>query len=153
MPLCHERVRSVRQVVAQVLIDKPLAQGLLTGTHDPAALRVFGDGDHRRRKRWFTPAALAILTDGLDELRRHVGDGTGELVRIALWSCLDRYAHAAVLVGFTTPEQIEMNLTCLGEPPTSTELATAREIMGRVQAKLDAGGKVFTDEQPTEAQS
>jgi|SRR5215470_446701 len=85
-----------------VLINKPLAQGLLTGSHNPAASRVFGEGDHRTRKRWFTPAALAILTEGLDELRRHVGGGTQELVRIALWSCLDRYVHAAVLVGFTT---------------------------------------------------
>lgn len=37
-----------------VLINKPLAQGLLTGSHHPAAPRVFGEGDHRARKRWFT---------------------------------------------------------------------------------------------------
>ncbi|MBV9139672.1 MAG: hypothetical protein JO115_01900 [Pseudonocardiales bacterium] len=71
-------------------------------------------------------------------------------MRIALWSCLDRYKHAAVLVGFSTPEQIEMNLTCLGQPPAGEELAVAREIMGRVQAQLDASGEVFVDEHRTQ---
>lgn len=133
-----------------VLINKPLAQGLLTGSHYPtAAPRVFGEGDHRRRKRWFTPTALGIIAEGLEELQAHVGRSTQELVRIALWSCLDRYEHAAVLVGFSTIEQIEMNLTCLGQSPTSTELAEAREIMGRVQVRLDASGEVFVDEYPT----
>ena len=134
-----------------VLINKPLAQGLLTGRYHPTASRVFGEGDHRRRKRWFTPAALAIITEGLGELRRLVGETTEDLVRIALWSCLQRYKHAAVLVGFTTPEQIDMNLTCLGQPPTGEELSTVREIMARVQAQLDARGEVFLDEYPAAA--
>ncbi|MGH3694603.1 MAG: endonuclease/exonuclease/phosphatase family protein [Pseudonocardiaceae bacterium] len=69
-------------------------------------------------------------------------------MRIALWSCLQRYEHAAVLVGFTTPEQIEMNLSCLGQPPTGEELSMAREIMNSVQAQLDATGAVFLDESP-----
>lgn len=34
-----------------VLVNKPLAQGLLTGCHHPTAPRVFGEGDHRRRNR------------------------------------------------------------------------------------------------------
>jgi aryl-alcohol dehydrogenase-like predicted oxidoreductase len=129
-----------------VLINKPLGQGLLTGTHDPAAPRVFGEGDHRRRKRWFTPAALSVLNEGLNELRQHVGPSTSDLVRIALWSCLERYEHAAVLVGFSTPEQISMNLSSLGGRPSRARLATAREIMARVQARLDASGEVFVDE-------
>jgi methylglyoxal reductase len=128
-----------------------LAQGLLTGSYDPTAPRVFGEGDHRRRKRWSTPPALAILTDGLDELRQLVGQSTEDVVRIALWSCLQRYEHAAVLVGFTTAEQIAMNLTCLGQPPTGEELSAAREIMAGVQARLDASGEVFLDESPAVA--
>jgi aryl-alcohol dehydrogenase-like predicted oxidoreductase len=130
-----------------VLINKPLGQGLLTGTYDPAAPREFGEGDHRRRKRWFTAPALAVLTDGLNELRQHAGPTTVDLVRIALWSCLERSENAVVLVGFSSPEQISMNLSSLGRRPSAAELATAREIMGRVQARLDAGGEVFTDEQ------
>ncbi|MGH3773582.1 MAG: aldo/keto reductase [Pseudonocardiaceae bacterium] len=133
-----------------VLINKPLAQGLLTGSYDPGAPRVFGEGDHRCRKRWFTPDAVAILTTGLEELRKQVGPTTTHVVRIALWSCLQRYEHAAVLVGFTTPDQIKMNLTCLGLAPTDEELAMAREIMARVQAQLDASGEVFIDECPVE---
>jgi hypothetical protein len=39
-----------------------------------------------------------------------------------------------------------MNLSSLEQPPTSAELATAREIMARVQIQLDASGEVFVDE-------
>lgn len=129
-----------------ILINKPLAQGLLTGAYDPTSPREFGDGDHRYRKRWFTPPALVVLTEGLAELRAHVGTDAVDLVRIALWSCLERSTNAAVLVGFSRPEQISMTLNSLGTRPSVVDVATAREIMGRVQARLDAGGEVFTDE-------
>jgi len=46
-----------------------------------------------------------------------------------------------------------MNLTCLGQPPTSAELAMAREIMDRVQARLDRSGEVFVDERPADTWS
>ncbi|HEX7660183.1 MAG TPA: aldo/keto reductase [Pseudonocardiaceae bacterium] len=130
-----------------VLINKPLAQGLLTGAYDPASPRTFGEGDHRRRKRWFTAPALAVLNDGLGELREHVGPYRKDLIRIALWSCLERSNNSAVLVGFSSSEQISMSLSSLGRRPTAAELTTAREIMGRVQARLDADGEVFIDEQ------
>ncbi|MGH3913008.1 MAG: aldo/keto reductase, partial [Pseudonocardiaceae bacterium] len=104
-------------------------------------------GDHRLRKRWFTSDALAVLTEGLNELREHFGPHATDLVRIALWSCLERSENAAVLVGFSTPEQISMNFSNLGPQPSTARLATAREIMGRVQARLDASGEVFIDEQ------
>jgi aryl-alcohol dehydrogenase-like predicted oxidoreductase len=129
-----------------VLINKPLAQGLLTGSYDPARPRLFGPGDHRCRKRWFTAEAVAVLTEGLDELRRQVGPGRADLVRIALWWCLQRYEQAAVLVGFRTPAQVEMNLACLNQPPSADQLACAGEIMSRIQARLDAAGEVFLDE-------
>jgi hypothetical protein len=69
------------------------------------------------------------------------------LIRIALWSCLDRYRHAAVLAGFTSAGQVRTNLTCLGECPAPDVLAAARAIMAKVQARLDASGEVFLDEQ------
>ncbi len=40
---------------ASVLINKPLAQGLLTGKYNPGQPQHFGPGDHRGRKAWFTP--------------------------------------------------------------------------------------------------
>ncbi|MFI6883902.1 aldo/keto reductase [Streptosporangium canum] len=136
-----------------VLINKPLGQGLLTGAYPSNMLRAFGPGDHRSRKRWFTdPAALALITEGLQELRALVGPRREDLIRIALWACLDRYAHAAVLVGFTTPQQVQQNLAALGEAPHSDVIAQARAIMARVQEKLDARGEVFTDEKAAAAQ-
>jgi methylglyoxal reductase len=129
-----------------VLVNKPLAQGLLTGSYDPTAPRLFSEGDHRSRKRWFTAEALAVLSEGLDEVRRHVGPATSDLVRIALWSCLQRFEQAVVLVGFSHPAQVEMNVTCLDQPPSAEQLLIVREIMSLVQARLDAAGEVFVDE-------
>lgn len=129
-----------------VLVNKPLAQGLLTSSYDPTVPRLFSEGDHRSRKRWFTAEALAVLSEGLDEVRRHVGPATSDLVRIALWSCLQRFEQAVVLVGFSHPAQVEMNVTCLDQPPSSEQLLIAREIMSLVQARLDAAGEVFVDE-------
>ncbi|MFD8560643.1 aldo/keto reductase [Streptosporangium canum] len=129
-----------------VLINKPLAQGLLTGAYDPSAMPLFDGGDHRRRKRWFSPEAVTVIDEGLKELQGLVGWRREDLIRIALWACLDRYAHAAVLVGFTRPEQVAMNLSALGEAPHPTVIAQARTIMKRVQIQLDRQGEVFTDE-------
>ena len=129
-----------------VLVTKPLAQGLLTGSYAPSRPRVFGPGDHRGRKRWFTPAAVAVVADGLEELRQLVGPEPGGLIRIALWACLARSARAVTLVGFTRSDQVTTNLTCLGEAPEPATIAAARGIMAGVQARLDATGQVFLDE-------
>jgi methylglyoxal reductase len=131
-----------------VLINKPLAQGLLTGIYDPDLPRSFGPGDHRVRKQWFTPPALRVIKDGLARLHERFGSERSSLIGIALWSCLDRSPNAAVLVGFTRPEQVEINLTCLGRPPAAEDLLFAREVMAGVQQQLDAAGEVFLDEVP-----
>jgi aryl-alcohol dehydrogenase-like predicted oxidoreductase len=129
-----------------VLINKPLSQGLLTGTYRPDQPRVFGAGDHRARKSWFTPPAVEIIDAGLDQLRTLVGRYNEDLVRVALWACLSRTSRAAVLTGFSHPEQIRMNVACLHDQPNDTVLDTARTIMAQVQARLDALGEVFLDE-------
>lgn len=132
-----------------VLVNKPLAQGLLAGTYDPAAMPDFGLGDHRARKRWFSPEAVTVINEGLKELRDIVGWRPEDLIHIALWACLERYDHAVVLVGFTQPKQVETNLNALKGRPHPDLLARAREIMGRVQAQLDEQGQVFADETAT----
>ncbi|WP_207939311.1 aldo/keto reductase [Actinomadura darangshiensis] len=129
-----------------VLINKALGQGLLTGMYDPARPRRFPDGDHRSRKRWFTPDALTVLQEGLEELRSLVGSGSADLISIALWSCLDRSPDAVVLTGFTTPGQVRVNLTSLRDHPRPQILERARTIMAAVQARLDDTGEVFLDE-------
>jgi methylglyoxal reductase len=129
-----------------VLVNKPLAQGLLTGTYDAQHPRRFGPGDHRSRKRWFTSEAVAVVASGLDRLRELVPPGPEQLIRLALWACLEPYEQAIVLVGFTSPAQVRTNLGCLGEPPPKHVLAEARAIMAGVQQRLDAAGEVFLDE-------
>src|SRR6266487_526189 len=129
-----------------VLINKPLAQGLLTGAHQPHNPRLFGEGDHRSRKRWFTPEAITVIDDGLQQLRASADGEPADLICVALWSCLERYDKAAVLVGFTSADQVRANLVCLGQAPPPDQITEARTIMAAVQAKLDSGGEVFVDE-------
>ncbi|MFI6112833.1 aldo/keto reductase [Kitasatospora sp. NPDC051164] len=134
---------------ASVLINKPLAQGLLTGKYDPEHPPVFTPGDHRLRKSWFTPQALRIIQDGLGPLRERFGDSPAALTRVALQVCLQRAENAAVLVGFTRPEQVKANLTAVGTPLTDDELAFVRDTLGRLQKTLDAHSEVFLDEKET----
>ncbi|WP_308014008.1 aldo/keto reductase [Streptantibioticus parmotrematis] len=134
---------------ASVLINKPLAQGLLTGKYDPHHPPLFGAGDHRLRKAWFTPDALKIIHSGLDPLRERFGDTPAALTRVALQYCLQQTDNAAVLVGFTRPEQVTANLTAIGTPLTDDELGFVRETLGRLQRTLDAHSEVFLDEKGT----
>lgn len=131
---------------ASVLINKPLAQGLLTGKYDPARPPRFGPGDHRLRKAWFTPHALRIIHDGLKPLRDRFGPRPADLAPIMIAYCLSRSADAAVLAGFTTPGQVTQNLTPPARPFTSGDLDFIRQTAGSIQQQLDAAGEVFLDE-------
>lgn len=51
-----------------------------------------------------------------------------------------------MLVGFTTPAQVEMNLTCLGEPLTAEDLTFVRATMQALGQALDAASGVFLDD-------
>ena len=110
-----------------ILISKPLGQGLLTGTYQADTRRTFGDGDHRLRKRWFQSEAIEIINAGLDRIRATVGSCTEELIRIAIWGCLNRSSNAVALVGFTHPDQVAMNLSSLSpQPGDNTQRAQPR---------------------------
>ncbi|ETA00831.1 putative oxidoreductase, aryl-alcohol dehydrogenase like protein [Frankia casuarinae] len=129
-----------------ILINKPLGQGLLTGKHDPRRPPQFGAGDHRQRKRWYTPDALALVERHLAPLRDRFGPSTRDLVRVALAYSLQRADSAAVLVGFTTPDQVRENLTALDTPLSGDDLSFVRATLGQLQQDLDAAGEVFLDE-------
>ncbi|MBT2384506.1 aldo/keto reductase [Streptomyces sp. ISL-11] len=131
---------------ASILVNKPLSQGLLTGKYDPADPPVFQAGDHRLRKAWFTPAALEIIDEGLRPLRERFGPSTAGLTRVALHYCLQHADNAAVLVGFTRPEQVSANLQAVGEPLSPEDIDFVRETTGRLQQQLDAAGEVFLGE-------
>jgi methylglyoxal reductase len=120
-----------------VLVSKPLGQGLLAGTYSTDVQRVFGAGDHRLRKRWFTLAALKTLDAGLERVRAIVGPHTEDLISVALWGCLDRSSNAIALVGFTHPDQVTMNVRALRTRPDRAVITEVREIMGKTQALLD----------------
>lgn len=131
---------------ASVLINKPLAQGLLTGKHDPAHPPAFAAGDIRTRKLWFTAPALEIIARGLEPLRERFGEDRQDLVRVALNYCVQHAQKAAVLVGFTHPSQVRENLAAVEEPLSLEDIAFVRETTGKLQRELDAAGEFFLDE-------
>ncbi len=132
---------------ASVLINKPLAQGLLTGKYDPGRPPRFEPGDHRLRKAWFAPQALRIIHDGLQPLGDRFGPGPAQLAPVMLGYCLQHASNAAVLAGFTTPGQVTQNLTAPARL-TDNDVAFIRSTVARIQQQLDAAGEVFTDEIP-----
>ncbi|MFI9362039.1 aldo/keto reductase [Kitasatospora sp. NPDC053057] len=134
------------QHAVTVLLNKPLGQGLLSGKHTPQQPPSFGDGDHRSRKRWFTPHALEILAPYLDEIRDRFGPARGDLVHTAIGYCLQRWPGAGVLVGFTTVEQVEQNLACPANGLSVEDLVFLASVGQRAQQALDRGGEVFADE-------
>jgi aryl-alcohol dehydrogenase-like predicted oxidoreductase len=140
----------IRQFAADhsvtVLVNKALGQGLLSGKHTPKKPPVFGNGDHRSRKRWFTPPALSVLGPYLDEIRDRFGPSPMHLVHAALGYCLQRWPGAGVLVGFTTAEQVEQNLACPPDGLSPDDLVFLADIGRRAQQALDRGGEVFADE-------
>jgi methylglyoxal reductase len=129
---------------ASVLINKPLAQGLLTGKHDPDRPPALGPGDHRLRKAWFTPPALAILRDGLQPLRDRYGPE--HLAPVMIAYCLAQSPDAVVLAGFTTARQVTQNLTPPATPLADEDITFIRAVGTAVQERLDAAGEVFLDE-------
>ncbi|MEV0484511.1 aldo/keto reductase [Streptomyces sp. NPDC050508] len=129
-----------------VLINKPLGQGLLTGKYHPGEISRFGQGDHRLRKRWFTPSARQVVHAELAPLREHFGPGTADLSRAALGACLRFGEHTAVLAGFTSPEQVRQNVAAVDNPLTAEELALVMTTGLSLQRRLNALGEVFVDE-------
>lgn len=131
---------------ASILINKPLAQGLLTGKHDPGAPPEFGAGDHRLRKAWFIPPALRIICDGLQPLRDRYGPGPEHLAPVMIAYCLAQSPDAVVLAGFTSARQVTQNLTPLPRPLTGEDMDFIRATAGAIQERLDTVGEVFLDE-------
>jgi len=131
---------------ASAVINKPLAQGLLTGKYDPDRPPVFGPGDHRLRKAWFTPAALRIIRDGLQPLRERYGPDPAHLAPVMIAYCLAQSPDAVVLAGFTTPGQVAENLAPPGRPLTDSDIGFIRATATAIQQRLDEAGEVFLDE-------
>jgi aryl-alcohol dehydrogenase-like predicted oxidoreductase len=76
-------------------------------------------------------------------VRTIVGPRTDDLIRVALWGCLDRSPNAVTLVGFTAPDQVAMNLGSLSPRPDVATIAAARDILAHVQERLDATGETI----------
>lgn len=93
-----------------VLINKPLAQGLLLDKYDPTRPPSFGQGDHRNRKAWFRRDGLTRLHDRLRDVKRTFGQSRKSLAQAAIGYCLGRSRSACVLVGFRNARQLSQTI-------------------------------------------
>ena len=128
-----------------VLVTKPLCQGLLTGKYRPDAPPEFAHGDHRLSKSWFSGRGLELLEDGLGPLRARFGATQGGLVRAALNYCVQQAENVVALVGFTTPEQVRQNLEAIREPLTADDIRLIHNVGAQLRERLDAQGQFFTN--------
>lgn len=112
-----------------VVINKPLGQGLLLDKYDPAAPPVFTPGDHRSQKRWFDAVGLEVLHRRLSRIKSRFGQSRADLVRVALQYALHRSSNAAVVVGFKSRAQVEMNLSAAGRSLSASDVEFIRSAM------------------------
>lgn len=126
-----------------VVINKPLGQGLLLDKYDPDNPPKFDLGDHRRRKKWFRSEGLYLLRKRLTRIEEHFGNTLSDMLRVALQYCLARSEKACVIVGFKTPEQVEMNVAVAGQYLSSNDVQYIREVMVGVSEEI---GEFFVSE-------
>ncbi|WP_329147207.1 aldo/keto reductase [Streptomyces sp. NBC_01456] len=119
-----------------VLIKQALGQGLLLAAHTPERPPTFPTGDHRRGDSRFSASSLAVVHAGLDDIGRRFGSTRADRIRVALGYALAADPSAAVLVGFRDAEQINANLTSIGEPLSPQDIGEIRTAMSLVRDKL-----------------
>jgi methylglyoxal reductase len=127
-----------------VVINKPLAQGLLLDKYDPLHPPDFEVGDHRRRKRWFGPEGLAVIHRRMSYIRERFGNERSDLVRVALQYCLHQSPNACVVAGVKGPEQVEMNLRAAGRPLLEEDVRFLQQSMAEIGEEI---GAFFVEEE------
>jgi methylglyoxal reductase len=109
---------------------KVLGQGLLTGRyHAGFEARNFGQGDHRSRKHWFSEQGREQLRPAIEGLGRAFGESPSERIALAIQYCRQRMPGAALLLGFTTADQVRQSLTAARPALDAQELAAAEAIV------------------------
>ena len=119
-----------------VVINKPLAQGLLLDkyslTNDPA----FEDGDHRNKKRWFTARGFSILKPRIDLLRKKFGSDLTDMISLSINFCLSASKNAVVVTGFSNSQQLAQNLNSVISPLSDADIEYISNVMGGVNEEL-----------------
>lgn len=93
-----------------LVINKPLAQGLIFDKYSPDAPPTFGRGDHRTQKIEFRSPGLNLLRQRLRLMLGVLGASRADLPRIALGYALSVKPDACAVVGFTDWMQLKQNL-------------------------------------------
>ncbi|MFI6763819.1 aldo/keto reductase [Micromonospora sp. NPDC050417] len=123
-----------RQHQVDVLIKQVLAQGLLVHHHGIGPL--FGPGDHRQRRHWFSPLGRRIIWDKSEQIRTRFGRTPADLARVAIGYALATSHDTVALIGFRNAGQITTN-TSLATSLTSEDIAVLAAAGHRIRTRLD----------------
>lgn len=123
-----------------VVINKPLGQGLLLDKYDFSKSPDFAVGDHRLRKKWFSPHGLQVLHKRLAPIKARFGQTNTDMVRVALQYCLARSLNACVVAGFKNPGQVDENLAAAGRYLSQDDIHFIQEAMLDISEEI---GKFF----------
>ena len=83
--------------------------------YDPESPPKFSQGDHRRRKAWFSEKGLRVMKERLIKIKNRFGcKSTEDLVHLSIKYCLSRDENGCTLVGFRSASQLKVSLSTEG---------------------------------------
>lgn len=121
-----------------VLINEPLAHGLLTNKYNPDDPPEFSPQDHRSRKDLFTLEGIKIISSKLSKLGKKFNcNNIRDFAHLALRYCIGRSQSSVVLTGFTKERHVKDNLsTETDNGLTKKERQYINELFGDVNKQL-----------------
>ena len=108
----------------------PLAQGLMLDKFDPENPPKFDEGDHRRAKDKYQPAALRELRPKLGILKARFGNTIADLSAIAQRYVLNHPNVACVIPGFRNETQVSCNLAAIERELSPEDIAFIDQTLG-----------------------
>jgi len=108
----------------------PLAQGLLLDKFDPENPPQFDEGDHRKAKDKYQPAALRELHPKMGLLKQRFGSDIADLSAIAQRYVLNHPNVACVIPGFRNESQVACNLAAIERELSAEDVAFIEQTLG-----------------------
>jgi aryl-alcohol dehydrogenase-like predicted oxidoreductase len=117
-----------------VIVYSPLERGLLTGKVGPD--RVFPEGDHRARHKYFTVENRKRILAALDLLKPIADQHSASFAQLVINWTIQEPGITAALVGARNPEQARHNAEALRFTLSADERAAIRRAFDPVSAAM-----------------
>ncbi len=96
------------------LVFSPLAQGVLTGKYSGGRIPAGSRADDPKRSRWMGHALQADTLERVDRLRPLADELGLSMAQLAIAWCLRRTEVSSVILGASSPDQLEENTKAVG---------------------------------------